>query len=182
MRFIETKVIVHNRGTPPDSFLEELVIWGRSAPDELFTKNQHYDIYTSSFGSLGPWQGLHHRKAVMMEVLRVLAGFESSWDWLEGPDLNNPNSNTSCTKEAGIFQCSGNSMSIDPSLKELMLKTTGQTDCDTFREVSKSNHAFAFEYCATLLRFTIRHHGPIRYNHIHSWLSKTAVKEFQSLL
>ena len=39
------------------------------------------------------------------------------WKWQAGVDTTNPDSKTPCTEEAGIFQCSGNSMSFDPSLK-----------------------------------------------------------------
>jgi hypothetical protein len=130
----------------------------------------------------GPWNTLLHRKAVMLEVLRVLGGFESSWDWNEGRDITNINSNTACTEEAGIFQCSGNSMNFDPSLKKLLKNVSGQTDCDTFIKVSKSNHKFAIEYCARLLRFTINHHGPVKRKEINSWLKPDAVKEFQGFL
>ena len=150
--FSACKHKVHNRGIPPDSFLNELVDWANNAPDEIFERNEIHDIYSNVAGELGPWTGLSQRKAAMLEVLRVLGGFESSWKWNEGVDVTNPNSNTSCTEEAGIFQCSGDSMDIDPTLKALVLKETGHTDCETFKSETKSNHAFAIEYCARLLR------------------------------
>ena len=126
--FVACRKKVHDRDKPPISFLDELVDWAKGAPDEIFAPNQIHDIYTNVKADLGPWTGLTHRKAVMLEVLRVLGGYESSWDWEEGVDTTNPNSNTSCTEEAGIFQCSGNSMDKDPSLKALLLKATGKTD------------------------------------------------------
>ena len=180
--FVACKQKVHNRGKPPNAFLDELVDWANNAPDEIFKPNQIQDIYSNVVGELGPWQGLKHRKAAMLEVLRVLGGFESSWKWNAGVDVTNPNSNTSCTEEAGIFQCSGNSMNFDSTLKALLLKETGRTDCETFKTETKSNHAFAIEYCARLLRFTVRHHGPIRDHHINQWLRRDAVAEFESFL
>jgi hypothetical protein len=180
--FVACKKEVHNRGIPPSAFLDELVDWAKGAPDEIFEPNQVHDIYTNVVGDLGPWTGLTHRKAAMLEVLRVLGGFESSWDWNEGVDVMNPHSNTSCTEEAGIFQCSGNSMDIDSSLKEMLVKATGKKDCETFKIETKANHTFAIEYCARLLRFTVRHHGPVRDHHINGHLRRDAVAEFEGFL
>lgn len=180
--FVACKEAVLNRGSAPESFLLEIVAWAKEAPDEIFLPNQRTDIYSSIVAELGPWDGLLHRKAVMLEVLRVLGGFESSWKWHEGRDTNNSKSNTPCTEEAGIFQCSGDSMRFDPSLKALLLQTASKTDCETFRAESKSNHAFAIEYCARLLRFTVQHHGPIRDADIHPWLRRDAVAEFEACL
>jgi hypothetical protein len=176
--FVACREQVLNRGRPPVQFLDELVDWGISAPGEIFTTNDKVDIYSSVRDALGPWQSDLHRRAVMLEVLRVLGGFESSWDWEEGIDVNNPTSNTPCTEEAGIFQCSGNSMNFDKSLKALLRAASGKTDCDTFRATTKANHPFALEYCARLLRFTIKHHGPVKRKEINPWLRRNAVAEF----
>ena len=133
---------VNDRGIPPDAFLNELIDWALTAPNKIFLANINHDIYTNISLELGPWNGFQHRKAVMLEVLRVLGGFESSWDWNEGLDKTNPHSTTPCTEEAGIFQCSGNSMSFDQSLKDLLIAVSGKSDCDTFRSITKSNHNF----------------------------------------
>lgn len=180
--FVACKERVFNRGNAPDPFLNELVDWCISAPDLVFSRNENFDIYSQVSSDLGPWESLTHRKAVMLEVLRVLGGFESSWDWEAGVDTSNPNSNTPCTEEAGIFQCSGDSMNFDPSLKRLLREAAGETDCDTFRSTSKSDHKFAIEYCARLIRFTVNHHGPIKRKEINSWLRREAVNEFRSFL
>ncbi|MEX0166481.1 hypothetical protein MRBLPD1_005032 [Pseudomonas brassicacearum] len=180
--FVACKEAVLNCGPAPESFLLEIVVWAKGAPDEVFLPNQRADIYSSVFAELGPWEGLLHRKAAMLEVLRVLGGFESSWKWDEGRDTANSKSNTPCTEEAGIFQCSGHSMHFEPSLKELLLQAAGKTDCETFRRESKSNHAFAIDYCARLFRFTVNHHGPIRDADIHPWLRRDAVAEFEVCL
>lgn len=173
---------VHNRGRPPVAFLNELVDWALVAPDDIFAPNDKQDIYASVAGELGPWKDGLHRKAVMLEVLRVLGGFESSWNWQAAVDITNPDSNTPCTEEAGIFQVSGNSMGFDASLKKLLMSTAGKTDCDTFRSVTKNQHRFAIEYCARLIRYTTRHHGPIKHKHINPWLRRDAVEEFTSFL
>jgi hypothetical protein len=180
--FIACKSKVHNRGTPPEAVLNEIIDWARNAPDEIFQANQVHDIYSNIVDVLGPWRSLTHRKAVMLEVLRVLGGFESSWKWNEGVDVTNPDSNTPCTEEAGIFQCSGNSMSFDTSLKDLLLQATGKTDCETFKTETKSNHKFAIEYCSRLIRFTVNHHGPIKHKKINPWLRRDAVAEFEGFL
>lgn len=180
--FFACKAKVFNRGRAPDAFLNELIEWALNASDDIFVPNDTFDIYSSVREDIGPWQGALHRKACMLEVLRVLGGFESSWDWNEDVDTTNPDSNTLCTAEAGIFQCSGNSMNIDPSLKALLMAQTGKVDCQTFRNETKANHPFAIEYCARLLRFTTKHHGPIKHQKIHEWLRRDAVAEFKQFL
>lgn len=177
-QFIACKQKVHNRGRPPDAFLEELVAWGKAADQAIFQRNEVFDIYSSVVSRLGPWRDGMHRRAAMLEVLRVLGGFDSSWDWQAGRDATNPASGTPCTEEAGAFQCSGNSMSFDAALKQLLLDAGGDGSCESFIDVSKANHPFALEYCARLLRITTRHHGPIRDKHIHPWLRRDAVDEF----
>jgi hypothetical protein len=101
MAFDATRQPVSNRGVPPDSFLDELVAWGKIAPDEIFAPNSNKDVYSNVVGVLGPWEDLRHRRAVMLEVMRVLAGFESSWDWNAGVDVTNRTSVTPDTIEAG---------------------------------------------------------------------------------
>lgn len=181
-QFVACKSKVFNRGRAPDAFLNEIIDWASNAPDEIFAPNEKFDIYSSVRDILGPWHGPSHRKACMLEVLRVLGGFESSWDWNEDVDTTNPDSNTPCTAEAGIFQCSGNSMDIDPSLKAILIAKTGKSDCNTFRAETKANHSFAIEYCARLLRFTTKHHGPIKHQKINEWLRRDAVAEFEQFL
>ncbi|WP_211236241.1 hypothetical protein [Aliagarivorans marinus] len=181
-QFSAAKAKVHNRGSAPDDFLNLLVDWAQDAPDEIFTVNSHFDIYSVVAPQLGPWRNLTHRKAAMLEVLRVLGGFESSWDWQAGRDTTNPSSNTACTMEAGIFQCSGDSMYFDASLKQLLYRARGISDCDTFRDETQRNPRFAIEYCARLLRFTVKHHGPIKRREINPWLSKEAMAEFERYL
>ena len=69
--FVACKQRVHNRGAAPDAFLNELVDWGQNAPEEIFEKNDKFDVYSSVIQELGPWTGAPHRRATMLEVLRV---------------------------------------------------------------------------------------------------------------
>ncbi|HEU0174771.1 MAG TPA: hypothetical protein VFV58_10950 [Blastocatellia bacterium] len=182
MSYIATKQRVKNRGVPPDDFLDQLVAWGKTAPDEIFAPNAVMDVYSSVFSTLGPWQGLLHRRAVMLEVMRVLAGFESSWRWNEGRDTTNPTSVTPDTIEAGAWQVSANSMNFGQELKNLVLMKVGTLDGTAFQKAMKQDHPLAMEYIARLLRRTIRHNGPVLRHEIDQWLRRDAVAEFQSLL
>jgi len=183
MTYSATKQHVANRGRPSDDFLDELVAWGKTAPDEIFAPNAVSDIYSNVKNVLGPWESMRHRRAAMLEVMRVLAGFESSWNWNEGRDLANPDSDTPEEIEAGAWQVSANSMHFGPELVDLVRRhTLGLTDPETFQAHMKSDHALAMEYVARLLRRTTRHHGPVRDHHIDAWLRRDAVAELQSLL
>lgn len=181
MTFTATKAHVANRGTPPAAFLTELVNWAKSAPDEIFTPRRddpgEVDIYTLIRPDLGPWQGLLHRKAALLEVLRVLAGFESSWDWNCGRDTTNHTSITPTTIEAGAWQVSGNSRAFGQDLR-----TLAPADGTRFQRAMKTDHPLAIEYAARLLRHTIRHHGPADRGEILPWLRRPAVTEFIALL
>ena len=182
MSYTATKQKVANRGVPPDSFLDERVAWGRQAPDEIFAPNPNDDVYSSVVGTLGPWQGLPHRRAAMLEVMRVLAGFESSWKWTEGRDTTNPTSVTPDTIEAGAWQVSANSMNFGQELKDLVMAQVGTLDGTEFQKAMKENHPLAMEYIARLLRRTTHHNGPVLRHEIDPWLHRNAVAEFQALL
>src|SRR6185295_2246704 len=161
MTYHALKAQVKNRGKAPDSFLDELIAWGKDAPDEIFVKNDAHDVYSSVRATLGPWRDNQHRRAVMLEVMRVLAGFESSWD----------------STEAGAFQVSANSMSFGPELKALVIAHAGAADGETFQAAMKSDHPLAMEYIARLLRRTVNHNGPVKRHEIDEWLRKDAVDE-----
>ena len=182
MSYIAPKQKVLNRGVPPNDFLDQLVAWGMHAPDDIFMPNTFNDIYSSIKNKLGPWQDNQHRRAVMLEVMRVLAGFESSWDWNEGVDTHNPTSVTPDTIEAGAWQVSANSMDFGQELKDLVLAQVGTLDGNAFQNAMKTNHPLAMEYVARLLRRTTHHHGPVLRHEIDPWLRRDAVAEFQSLL
>src|SRR5947209_2537754 len=178
MAYNATKNSVSNRGVPPDSFLDELVAWGRIGPGEIFLPSSNKDIYSNVFAALGPWEGLWHRRAVMLEVMRVLAGFESSWNWNQG---KNTTSTAPAAIEAGAWQVSAVSLGFGQELKDLVLTQVGSLDANDFQQAMKQNHQLAMEYIARLLRRTVDHNGPVKRHEIDPWLRKNAVMEFQDL-
>lgn len=182
MTYTDTKQHVFNRGVPPNDFLDQLVAWGKDAPDEIFVRNPFSDIYASVYNTLGPWQSTLHRRAVMLEVMRVLAGFESSWDWNAGRDTTNSTSVTPDTIEAGAWQVSANAMIFGQELKDLVLAQVGTLDGNAFQKAMKLNHPLAMEFVGRLLRRTTHHHGPVLRHEIDPWLRRDAVAEFQSLV
>lgn len=176
---------VLNRGSAPDSFLDELVAWGRTAPEEVFAVNATpVDIYTVLRPELGPWTGIQHRRAVMLEGLRVLALFESSANWNEGVDTTNTSSMSHLTgQETGAFQVSYDSLGFGADLKALATAHCGQDfGIVTFIEKMKSDHPFAIEYAARLLRHTVKANGPVLRREINPWVRRDAVAEFEALL
>ena len=189
MAYHATKHQVSNRGIPPDSFLDELVAWGRTAAHDIFTPNSNYDVYSSVSGALGPYGGLGYRRAVMLEVMRVLAGFESSWNWNQGSDTDADRRAARHHKlrppaavEAGAWQVSADSMGWGPELKNLVLSKVGSLTATDFQRAMKQDHQLAMEYVARLLRRTVRANGPVLRHEIDPWLRKDAVREFQSFL
>jgi hypothetical protein len=182
MGYKATKQQVSNRGIPPDNFLDELVAWGRTASDDIFIPNTASDVYTSVFGVLGPYKDLTYRRAVMLEVMRVLAGFESSWTWTQGIDDNKTEAKIPSTTEAGAWQVSSNSMVWGPELRNLVVTKAGADDPETFQQAMKQNHLLAMEYIARLLRRTVAANGPVLRHEIDTWVRKDAVAEFLELM
>ena len=127
--------------------------------------------------TLGPWTNLTNRRAAMLEVLRVLAGFESSWNWDCGRDTTNSTSNTPQTTEAGAWQVSCNSRAFGRDLRDL-----APADGIRFQRAMKSDHPLAMEYASRLLRHTIRHNGPVVRKEILPWLKRDAVDQFVDFL
>lgn len=182
MAFNFLKQKVKNRGVPPDSFLEELIAWGKSAPSVIFAPNANNDVYSSVRETMGPWRNDNHRRAVMLEVMRVLAGFESSWQWNAGVDTTNSTSTTTTTIEAGAWQVSANSMAFGQDLRDLVNTRVGTTEGTAFQAAMKADHLLAMEYIARLLRHTVNHNGPVKRHEIDPWLRRDAVEEFMSLI
>lgn len=184
--FKATKAKVSNRGVPDDDFLRQLVAWGKTAPAEIFDnrKTKETDVYASVSNELGKYYADPlQRKACMLEILRVLAGFESSWRWGEGRDTHGtPLSAPHNEWEAGAWQVSANSMGFGADLKQLVVKTLGASDADTFRKGMMQNHPLAMEYIARLLRYTIRANGPVKRGEINEYLRPAAVEEFAAFL
>ncbi len=198
--FYFCKAGVWNRGTPPDSFLNELLDWARKAPDVIFAPNTvPVDIFTVIKSSLGTkigedsmeapiykWDDLLHRKSALLEAMRVHAGFESSWNWNEGVDLTNKTSMKNKTgEETGIFQVSFDSEWLGA---EALGSFSAQNDIETpekFITAMKVNHELALEYYARLSRISIRWAGPLLRHgsdSIYPYLKRDAVLEFQKFL
>lgn len=174
----------HGHGIPPKAFLDELIDIINTLPDSVFERNDKHDIYSVMIGALGPYTDLLHRKAVMCEVLRVQAAFESDWNWNSGVDILNENSKKHKEgEETGAFQVSWDSMAFDSSLRTCLDRIAGSHDVNTFIIKMKENHSLAIEYCARLLRFNTTWCGTINHESmVISHVRKDAVQEFKTFL
>lgn len=186
---------VKGRGVPPVSFLETLVAVVKAAPDSLFATNSDpEDVYNRLAPVLGPWTGPLHRRAAMAELLRCLAGFESSWKWGEGVDKSNKTSQKDprC-EETGIFQISFNVIDLDikgpdkvDDIRQCILKYCGDLNVQNFIDRVKGpkekDHEFAVILAITALRNNFFWDGPISRHEIDSSLYRPAVEEFMLLL
>lgn len=193
MKFNATKTrVAHGRGNsdiPPDSFLAELVSCFRGLPETIFDTNQSpHDVFTSVFRALGPWEGMSgsaewftHRKAAMMEVMRVLGAFESAWNWMEGKDMASHSENDAETMSAGLWQISYNSRGFGDDLTR-MIAVGNVRNGTEFQWKMKHDHQWCIEYAARLFRHTTHHNGPLVRHEVDGQLSREAVKEFIGLL
>ena len=176
---------------PPSAFVNELLAWLKTAPEEIFAPNNDpEDVYNRLAPLLGPWRSPLHRRAAMGELLRCLGGFESSWKWKCGVDTTNKTSMRLITgQETGIFQVSADSLGLDlvgtdrvDDLHQCVRKYCGTINVQTFIDRMKVDHLFAFEYCARLLRNSFYWDGPIKRHEIDSSLNRKAVEEIESIL
>lgn len=172
---------VGDQGHPPAAWLNEMLDAIIALPGDVFAVNDRQDIYTALRPVLAPWQGIIHRRAAMCEALRVLAGFESSWDWNCGADTT-AGPETPEETETGAFQVSANSLDFDPSLPECVDRLAGAHTPLHFIFSMKNNHALAVEYCARLLRFSTAWDGPIKRGEVAAAVSRAAVAEFETFL
>lgn len=197
MKFLATKQKVANRGVPPDQFLTELVVWAKDAADEIFSPNKvPVDIFAvikpqlatqmgtdPSGTTILHWESFQHRKAAMLEAMRVHAGFESSWDWNEGVDTTNRTSVMNETgQETGIFQVSFDSEWIDNGHMKAFAQVHDIDTPEKFIPAMKSNHQLALEYYARLVRVNIRWAGPLVRGEINQWLRRDAMEELQAMI
>jgi hypothetical protein len=204
MNFYATKARVFNRGVLSDEFLTELVGFGKVGDDDIFARNNNYDIYNKVYDELGPYEGDRHRRAVLLEVLRVLALFESGGNWREGVDSSRRGDTTNENAEAGAWQVSWNNRKLDPNLATF-LEDNEVDDGVEFQQRMKSDHMLAMEFIARLLRIDMKdynriNNGPVRKGmereatwpdrpklwradqSIYPWLSRDAVLEFEGFL
>lgn len=191
---------VFNRGRPPVEFLDTLVAWAKKAPDEIFAPNDvPVDIFTVIKSTLGTrintdyaghsivsWDSLLHRKAALVETMRVHGMMESSGNWNEGVDVTNRTSMKNIAgQETGVFQVSFDSTWIAHNAMMPFAKARGIDTPEKFIPAMKSNHELALEYYARLVRISIRWAGPLlRHGNdsVYPWLRPAAMKEFMGLL
>lgn len=132
---------------------------------------------------IGPWEGPKHRRAAMLEVMRVHAGFESSWNWKEGVDLTNKTSQAHIEgQESGVFQVSFDSTFIHGREIQPFAIASGIDTAEKFIVEMKANHTLAMEYYARLVRVSIEWAGPLKRHEALPWLNRDAVKEFETAL
>ncbi len=187
MNFNATRTRVEDQGLPPIAFLTELVGWGRKADATIFApNNEPNDVYNVLRPILGPWTSPNHRRAAMLELMRVHAGFESGWDWSEGVDTTNRRSVANKTgQETGIFQVSFDSEWLGHgAMKPFAVQHDIETP-DKFIPAMKQSHELAMEYYARLMRINYRWAGPVireTGDSVRQWLSRAACAEFETLL
>lgn len=195
-QFSACKTRVYNRGVAPDSFLNELIDWARTAPEEIFAPNTLADIYSKVKPELGPWTGQLHRTAGMLEVMRVLALFESGCDWTEGVDTSRLGADSPENSEAGAWQISYDARLLATVLRVLLRNKNIRNGIE-FQRAMKFDHPFAMEFVARLLRHNTKHNGPLykgaerlairkslraEHESIYPYLSRASVAEFQAFL
>ncbi len=166
--FNATKARVPEQGSPPESFLAELLGWAKSAPDAIFAANaEPRDICGPLLRRFGAWDGaarsaewLRHRKATLIEHARVHAGFETTWRWNCGVDTTNPRSmkHPECA-ETGILQVSLDSLALEhggTTLRDCLLRAgigtgaSGTRDSAQFFEAIKDDAGEVRKFLAAM--------------------------------
>ena len=176
---------VAGQGRAPDAFLTELLAWGSKMLMEIYAPNgANWDIFNRLYGILG----LEHRRAALLELMRVLAGFESSWNWNEGVDTTNKLSMENINgQETGAWQVSFDSLGLQDMGSNNNLRACVVAHCrvvsvDAVLVNMKINHVFAMEYAARLLRNSFRWDGPVLRHEVDQWLSRDSVDQIRGLL
>lgn len=183
MRSVLHKVL--NRGEPPASFIQELVSFALVADESIFAPNPNpEDVYALTRSVLGPWgNDIAHRRAGMLEVMRVHAGFESSWNWRCGVDTTNRASMRNIEgQETGAWQVSFDSLRLGHSAMMPFAKEKGITTPRAFIDRMKDDHALAMEYYARLVRVSIDWAGPLVRREILPELRMDALEEFKAMI
>ncbi len=195
MNFHFAKQPVLNRGVPSDSFLTQLVEWAKTAPDEIFAPRKDEPGTSDIFNQLRPilgtktpdgrfvWDNLTHRKAALLEAMRVHAGFESSWNWNEGVDTTNQTSMRNIRgQETGAWQVSFDSTDIHNGAMKSFAQQNGIGTPEEFIKKMKNDHQLAMDYYGHLVRINTKWAGPILRHEFDRWLKRDAMAEFQVFL
>lgn len=179
---------IPNQGKIPAQVLNNITDFVRSAPDQVFEKNNEADIYSLFNKYVGPFTTLKQRRAVMADTEIVLGAMESSWNYGIGRDPNTPATKPCDEWEAGMFQTSSNTLANFGNGKLTALFDAACKDyknlgtCQGFQKCTKEEPAFAHAYTGLLLRYTTRHHGPITNGFVGPLLSKTCENEIEGIL
>lgn len=174
-----------SKDSPPIDFLTDIVALVKQMDNSIFAPNTEvHDVFNGITG----WQGeklspewFIHRKAVMLEVLRVLGGFESTWNWNEGKDQSSHHENDEETESAGLWQISYNSRAFGNDLRLLIARWNILSGYD-FQAITKLKKSFAVEYAVRLFRHTTQHNGPLKRGEVQTQLNFDAIEEFKQLL
>jgi hypothetical protein len=177
---------VHNRGTIPFEVLKDIVTELRATPLEVFEKNNSFDVYSSVQKELGPYTSLKNRAASMGAVMVVQGGFESSWGYKDGRDMN-ANNTKACTEEAGLYQTSGNMNTFSKESEAVLVPFQAlhckSTTCSEFKRCTKEPvKAFVHGHFMRAARITVRHWGPMVRKEINPWLRRDCASQIESLL
>lgn len=200
MPYQKTLTPVEDQGMPPIGFLHELVEWGKIASADIFACRPDpappmVDVYNRILPYLGEedkmtgkffWIDDEHRRAAMLELMRVHGGMESAWHWNAGVDTTNARSMANKTgQEAGLFQVSFDSEVLDHGGMDEFCRIEGILTPDDFIIKMKSDHQLAMEYYARLMRYSYKWAGPVvrmQGDSINRWLNRDSMKEFQQLI
>lgn len=177
------KAIGHGHGKPPLAFLILETKWGKTEEESVFAQNDHLgdkDIYNVVYKKLGPYPSAIYRRAVMLEVMRVLAGDESDWNWREGRDTT-AGPQTPDQMEAGCFQVSYDSRHLGADL-QAYLTLRGITSAEQFRQAIMDDPIFDMAYTARLLRDSTRWDGPLNRQWVTDQVRPECVNEFVAAL
>ncbi len=178
-----------NGNKPPQDFIKLLTEKIATIPG-IAEPNRNTDIFSIMRPRMlrfqSGWNGTANRQAWLAAGLTALASLESSFNWKAGRDPGASNTSPQ-TQEAGIFQCSANSMYFGTHLQNFFYERSGfsagwssNLAGNKFIALTKADHDFAVHYMLLLCRTLVRTHGPLVRSEINRWLSIDAVREFEA--
>jgi hypothetical protein len=164
--FDELKQTFGGHGPAPEAFFSDLLDWQKTAADEIFAANEEPD---DVFGIIkpvlhpdGPWESLMQRKAALLYMGMIHAGYESDWRYQEGVDTTNAASMAHLTgQESGMFQESFDSTFLGHFAMRPFAIANGIDDPADFIARMKSDHRLAFEYYFRSSRISFKWAGPL---------------------
>lgn len=183
MSFNHTRRTFANHGPTPVSFLQDLLLWAETAPDEIFAPNNEPSDAFNLLVPVGGWQSLAHRKATLLDAAVIHAGYESDWNWHEGVDVTNRTSMANKTgQETGPWEVSFDSENIHHAAMLPFAQSHDIANVDAFIPAMKTNKPLSCEYYFRLLRVSTAWAGPWNKGWVAAHISSEAVAEWQALL